>query len=112
MRENTAKYKNAQTWSVQIIQTIFEQWLELWKLRNEDRHGRDWQAQKIADKEQVIREKELLYEYKGRIMPQDEWHFNTTLEQQRTKTTYVLRAFVSNCKLAILASYQTRLETG
>jgi hypothetical protein len=35
-----------------------------------------------------------------------------TLEQQRQKSTYVQRAFISNYKPVILASYQTRLETG
>jgi hypothetical protein len=34
-----AKYKNAQTWTTKVIQTIFELWLELWKIRNEAQHG-------------------------------------------------------------------------
>jgi hypothetical protein len=112
MQGKTTKYKNAQTWSTNIIQTIFEKWLELWRIRNEDRHGRDWQAKHMAEKEQVTREVEMLYEYKGRIMPQQEWIFNTALDQQKFKMAYVLKVFVSNYKPVILASYQTRLETG
>jgi hypothetical protein len=81
-------------------------------MRNEDRHGRAWKSQNIATKEQVTREVEQLYTYKGKIMPNQEWIFHTDLEQQMTKTTYVLRAFVSNYKPVILRSYQTRLETG
>jgi hypothetical protein len=112
MQEKTTKHKNAQMWSTRIIQTIFEKWLELWRIRNHDSHRRDWQAQRISTKEQVIQEVEMLYEYKGRIMPPQEWIFNTEMEQQKFKTAYVLRAFVSNYQPVILASYQTRLETG
>jgi hypothetical protein len=112
MQTKSTKHKNAQTWSTQIIQTIFEKWLELWRLRNEDHHGRDWHEQRIATKEQAIREVEMLYTYKGKILPTDEWIFNLTLEQQKLKTAYVLRAFVSNYKPVIMGSYQTRLETG
>jgi hypothetical protein len=112
MNNKSTKHKNAQRWSTQIIQTIFEKWLELWRLRNEDSHRRDWHAQRIATKEQAIQEVEVLYEYKGRIMPTQEWIFNTTVEEQKLKTAHVLRAFVSNYKPVILGSYQTRLETG
>jgi hypothetical protein len=112
MQGRETKYKNAQTWSTTIIQTILGQWLELWAIRNKDRHGRDWQTQNTAAKDQATREITQLYEYKGRIMPQHEWIFSNTLEQQRQKSTYVQRAFISNYKPVILASYQTRLETG
>jgi Reverse transcriptase-like len=112
MQGNTTKYKNAQTWSTALVRTIFQHWLELWTIRNNDRHGRDWQSKRIATKEQVMREITQLYEYKGMIMPHHEWIFHTTLEQQQQKSTYVLRAFVNNYKPVILASYQTCLETG
>jgi hypothetical protein len=112
MQGTETKTKNSQTWSATIIQTILEKWLELWTMRNKDKHGKDWQTKVAADKEQAIREMEQLYEYKGRIMPHHEWIFNTTLEHQRQKSTYVLRAFISNYQPVILESYQTRLETG
>jgi hypothetical protein len=114
MQGKETKYKNAQTWSTTIIQIILEKWLELWTIRNKDRHGRDWQTQNKAAKEQATREIKQLYECKGtqRIMPHQEWIFSTTLDQQKQKSTYVLRAFISNYKSVILASYQTRLETG
>jgi hypothetical protein len=71
----------------------------------------DWKSQQQAAKDQVTREIEQLYNYKGHIMPHQEWIFSTELEQQKQKTTYVLRAFVNNFKPVILDSYQTRLET-
>jgi hypothetical protein len=101
MGRTETKHKNAQTWMTKLIHTIFKSWLELWKIRNEARHGRDWQSQRLAAKEQVSREITQLYDYKGQIMPSQEWIFNTALEQQLLKTVYVLRAFVSNYKPVI-----------
>jgi hypothetical protein len=107
MQGNETKYKNSQTWSTEIIHTIFQHWLELWTIRNSDRHGRDWKTKRIAAKDQALREIAQLYEYKGRIMAQHEWIFHTSLDQQQQKSTYVLRAFINNFKPVILASYQT-----
>jgi hypothetical protein len=112
MNGKETKHKNAQTWSTAITHTILQHWLDLWNIRNTDRHGRDWQSKQVAAKAQVLREIKQLYEYKGMIMPHQEWIFHTTLEQQQQKTAYVLRAFVNNYKPVILESYQTRLETG
>jgi hypothetical protein len=68
MQGKETRHNNAQTWSTTIIQTIFQQWLELWTIRNADRHGQDWQSKRIAAKEQVLREIGQLYEYQGTIM--------------------------------------------
>jgi transcriptional regulator of met regulon len=112
MLGHETKHRNAQTWATTIIQTIFEHVLQLWKIRNEDRHGRDWQTTRKAAKEQVVRELEQLYAYKGQVLPEHEWIFHSALDQQKQKSTYILRAFVNNYQPVILASYQTRLETG
>ena len=110
--ERSTDRKNANTWATGIITTIFQQWLDLWKLRNGDRHGRDYKTQAEAAKQQAVREIEQLYEYKGQLLPQHEWILATPLEQQRSKRTYVLRAFISNFGPIIEESYKTRLETG
>ena len=81
-------------------------------MRNGDRHGRDYKTQAEAAKQQAVREIEQLYEYKGQLLPQHEWILATPLEQQRSKRTYVLRAFISNFGPIIEESYKTRLETG
>jgi hypothetical protein len=112
MQGKETKYRNAHTWSTTIIHIILDKWLELWTIRNKARFGRDWQAQQTAAKDQAVREIEHLYAYKGKIMPHQEWIFSTTLDQQKQKSTYILRAFISTYKQMILDSYQTRLETG
>jgi hypothetical protein len=109
---NATKTKNAITWATDIIKTIFTQWVALWKMRNQERHGHDYKSRKEAEHNQAVREMEQLYELKGHTQPDYEWIFHTPIEQQRTKTTYVLRAFISNYTSFVQGGYQTRLETG
>jgi len=110
--DQATRKNNGNTWATDIITAIWKQWLELWKLRNGDRHGRDYATQAEAAKQQAVRELEQMYEYKGLVMPQHDWIFATPLDQQRQKRTYVLRAFLSNFRPVIEESYKTRLETG
>lgn len=109
---DATKTKNAITWATDIIKTIFNQCLALWKMRNEERHGHDYKLRREAEQNQAVREMEQLYELKGQIQPEDEWIFNIPIEQQKTKTAYVLQAFLSNYTPLVQGSYQTRLETG
>jgi hypothetical protein len=106
------KFKNAGTWATKLIKTIFTQWLELWKLRNDDRHGHDYKIKQEAKRNQALSKVQQLYELKGQIQSEDEWIFHTPWEQQQTKSKYVLRTFLSNHTSIVQGSYQTRLETG
>ena len=108
--DRATRKNNANTWATDIITSIFRQWLELWKLRNGDRHGRDYKTQAEAAKKQAVRELEQLYEYKGNVMPQHDWIFESSLEQQQAKWTYILS--ISNFGPVIEASYKTRLNIG
>ena len=48
-------------WSTKIIEAILMEWLKMWKLRNEDRHGRDMESKQLAETIQTIRELEEFY---------------------------------------------------
>jgi hypothetical protein len=48
MGDTATKKKNALTWATDMVALIFEQWLQLWKIRNEDRHGRDRATRRTA----------------------------------------------------------------
>jgi hypothetical protein len=41
LRSKATNENNGSTWLTKIIKVWFLEWLRLWKLRNEDRHGRD-----------------------------------------------------------------------
>jgi hypothetical protein len=77
------KTKNAGTWATELIKTIFTQWLELWKLRNDDRHGHDYKTKQESERNQALKEVQQLYKLKGQIQAEDEWIFHTPWEQQQ-----------------------------
>jgi hypothetical protein len=110
MGDNATKRKNALTWATEMISLIFEQWLKLWKIRNEDRHGRDTATRKAAEREQAIRELSQMYE--DHEQTQEGWILQRPLEEQRKKSTYTIRAILSNYIPVLKGSHQTQLETG
>jgi hypothetical protein len=112
MGDKATKRKNAVTWATDIISTTFEQWLNLWKLRNEDRHGKDNKTRKEAERRQAIRELEQMYEDNEDVNTGEEWILHRPLEVQRTKSTYTIRAMISNYAPVLEGSHQTQLETG
>ena len=112
--------KNSHTWVTTIITTIFNQWLDLWKLRNHDKHGKDYKAQADAAHRQAVIELINMYEMKDQVLPHHAWIFKDPIHELQNKSTSYIRAIVANFKPMIeqaikaqaLESYQTRLETG
>lgn len=113
MGETATKRKNALTWATDMVSLIFEEWLNLWKIRNEDRHGRDKATRKAAERKQAIRELENMYEdYGGQGQLEGAWILHWSLEEQKSKSTYTIRAMISNYIPVLKGSHQTQLETG
>ena len=112
--DRATKEVNGQTWLAAIAEFFLKQWLELWKERNGNRHGKDRESQAAAAKRQAIREVEGLCQHQECIEPHLRWTFTTPLDQMKQKRTYVLRAWISNFGPVLRKSheYQTRLETG
>jgi hypothetical protein len=76
---------------------MINEWLALWKLRNEDRHGRDKTAQTKARAAQIRREVELLYEQADQAPPNYTYHiYRHDLKTQLEKTTAELIGWLSN----------------
>ena len=108
--------KNGHTW----VTTIFNQWLDLWKLRNHDKHGKDYKAQADAAHRQAVIELINMYEMKDQVLPHHAWIFKDPIHELQNKSTSYIRAIVANFKPMIehaikaqeQESYQTRLETG
>jgi hypothetical protein len=66
-----------------VITKWLEQWLKLWKLRNEDRHGRDEATARQARDRQTIREATLLYEaYQDKDVGDLKWLFTKPLQDR------------------------------
>jgi ribonuclease HI len=115
MGNGTTKRKNATTWATDMISTIFEYWLKLWKMRNEDKHGKDAATRREAEKQQAIRELEQMYEDNENT--HETWIIQRPIEELKRKSTYMIRAAISNYRPvleepSLEESHQTQLETG
>ena len=103
-----------------MITTIFTQWKELWQLRNQDKHGKDYKAQADVAHRQAVTELMTMYEMKDQVLPHHAWIFKDPIHEVQNKNTSYIQAIVANFKPMIeqaikdqeLESYQTRLETG
>ncbi len=104
--------KNGTTWGTKIISALLQGWLDIWNLRNGDRHGRDAQSRHQAETAQAIRELEQLYELKGHILPEHEWLFAVPLDVRRSMKIYHVRAYINCWKPVLEESYKERLATG
>ena len=105
-------WTNGMTWTATIAETLLRGWLDLWELRNADRHGRDARSKAEAIRQQTLRELELLYGLKGSVMPQHAWILDPPLDQRKTLKTYSIRAFINCYKPILEESYKERLATG
>ena len=106
------KKKNGLTWATDVIQLILESWLQLWELRNGDRHGRDVQTKAQAKRAQAIRELELAYEYKDHILVRHNWILSVPLEQKKNLKTHAIRMWLSSFVPILEESYKEQLNTG
>ena len=105
--------ENGQSWMTGLIQIMLQQWFHLWQVRNGDRHGHDWKTTMEAEKRQTIREITQAYEqYKGNLVPEDEWLFNVPLLTRIQQPTHAMRQWLNSWLPKMKKSYETRLETG
>ncbi len=56
-------------WQVTIITVIWEQWYALWKMRNEDVHGKDEATRIIAERREVTRRLTAIYDQRQHMEP-------------------------------------------
>ena len=104
---------NGSTWMIKVIETILLEWLKMWKLRNEDRHGRDMESRRHAETKQTIRELELFYAtHDGKVTERLQWLFTTALEVRREQNIGVTIQWLNTWKPIVERSYDTALTTG
>ena len=80
----------------------------MWKARNADRHGNDWETTLAAQKRQAIREVTQIYEqYKDNIEAEHNWLFDVPLLTRIQQPTDSLRQWINSWHPLIKESYQT-----
>jgi hypothetical protein len=96
-----------------VIVTWLQQWLNLWKMRNEDRHGRDDDTRRQAQENQTIRETTKFYEENAtRVNPTLQWLFETPLTAKIKGHISTLKIWLHTWKPVVEKSYTTSLKTG
>jgi hypothetical protein len=107
------KRQNGGTWITKVITAWFQQWLNLWKIRNEDRHGGDEATKRQAQDRQTIREIIQFYEHHTtRVDPTHQWLFDKTIQESIQGNISSQRIWLNTWKPIIEKSYTTNLETG
>ena len=93
---------------IQLIESILREWLKLWKLRNEDRHGRDAESQQQAETKQMIRELEQFYAaHNGTVTPRLQWLFEEPLEVRCEKNIGIIIQWLNTWKTIVEKSYNS-----
>jgi hypothetical protein len=109
---NTA---NGDTWITKLITGWFQEWLKLWKSRNDDRHGKDYESQQQAKDGQNFRNLQLFYEKHDTIVtPRLRWLFDISL-RERIEDGNIRSARIwmyTSWQPVVERSYTTSLETG
>jgi hypothetical protein len=65
----TADRRSGETWQKQFIVKIWKQWEKLWKLRNEEVHGRDIETRAQAERQEIQRELREVYNNRNQMEP-------------------------------------------
>ena len=87
---------NGKTWAAAVCTELLSQWMELWLLRNQDRHGRDRQSRQEAERRQAIFEATNLHQLQPDTPQTLQWIFAKPLLQTLQQPTYMIRAFVNS----------------
>ena len=83
-------------WTTTVISCLFDQWWNLWEIRNHDRHGRDQASQAQASATQAHQELHLMYSSYQNIAPQTlQWLFDIDAETQQQWPTAKLRQWIN-----------------
>ena len=98
------KGRDGSSWSRKILNHIFTHWNQLWDTRNADLHGKDTTTRAIAVKEQSIRELEILYSYRHKVLQRDATYFFDSLDEHKSLPSHIIRQWINTYQPLILKS--------
>ena len=104
---------NGSGWMVKVIESILSEWLTMWKVWNEDRHGRAMTSRRQAETRQTLRELEQFYAtHDGHVIERLQWLFAVPLETRREQNIGITIQWLHTWKPIVEKSYNTALTTG
>jgi hypothetical protein len=110
---NTTKRRNGSLWMTKVIEMWLSEWLKMWRLRNEDRHGRDLATKLQTEERQAIRELIQFHEKHDGHVDQElqTWLFDIPLREKLGWRTGTIRTWLNTWQPAVDKGYTTALET-
>ena len=91
-------------WTNQIATFIITNWLELWDIRNKDRHGRDQKGKQKSLHDQAMRELTILYSFKEKVLQRHHTIFDQSLDDIQNKPSHYIRQWLNTHQAVILKS--------
>ena len=77
----TSSHITGKEWLLSVSRLLLDQWLLLWKLRNEQRHGKDDEQRQASRKETITSTLRHLYTYREKVCPVDRHIFYQNYEE-------------------------------
>lgn len=105
--EHDPKQSGAQ-WAPSIVTHFLQQWLQLWKLSNNSRHGEDPEATAAALHAQVQRGLTQLFSFRTTVMPHDQDFLFTPLSPPIYWPIHPPQSFKTGCPRTALLSCQVQ----
>ena len=87
--------RNGTKWQVQLITHIWKEWTKLWKLRNEELHGRDCANQQAIIRSNVERELQSVYDNRNHYEPRVQELLGRDIQEQLQRPTWVTRNWLT-----------------
>jgi hypothetical protein len=89
------KHNTGQTWQVAVISLLWDQWHDVWVLRNKAVHGKDAATRAIAEKREVARSLAMIYEQPYHMEPSMQDLLHPDIATHLAESTSVIKNWIA-----------------
>ena len=88
---------SGQKWQVAIITAIWEQWYLVWRLRNDDVHGKDVAARALAEKREIQSSRRLtaIYDQRNHMEPSAQFLLFSEIQHHLEQPPWVIQNWIT-----------------
>lgn len=110
----TEQTRSPSQWIIGLGRLMIDQWLQLWKLRNTQRHGHTLLAQSQLRGRILQSELQELYEYRQKVCPTDTHMFYASATEHLSQhpSLEAIESWIQSHRSAILASTEQAQRLG
>jgi exonuclease III len=96
-----------QQWQVAIITVLWEEWHDLWKMRNSDVHGKDEATRAIAENREVSRRLSMIYDQRHHMEPSAQSLLFPDIQTHLEQPMWVIQNWITINGPVFVASLRT-----